>query len=48
MIVCVPLAFAFSLRRQTLSLSCVRLRGRALRFVPVLVGPTRGSGTAHD
>jgi hypothetical protein len=29
---CVPLAFAFYLRRQTLSLGCVRLRGRALRF----------------
>jgi hypothetical protein len=29
---CVPLASAFYLRRQTLSLGCVRLRGRALRF----------------
>jgi len=29
---CVPLAFAFYLRRQTLRLRCIRLRGRALTF----------------
>ena len=29
---CVPLAFAFYLRRQTLRAGCVRLRGRALVF----------------
>ena len=29
---CVPLAFAFYLRRQTLSRPCIRVRGRALVF----------------